>query len=216
MPSIVDTSPYADSPRDEMLKYIPSTALRVLDVGCHTGAFGKSLKVKGIAEVWGIEPNDETRHIASEYLDKVLDGFFCERFELEDWYFDVIVFNDVLEHMPDPWSALKLARKKLNPKGRIVISLPNIRFIDNIMHMLRERDFKYEPNGIRDITHLRFFTKKSIPRLFEKSDLEIVSLEGINEGWWSPSIFRRVAFKLFSEYLDDTKYLQFAVVVRPS
>jgi 2-polyprenyl-3-methyl-5-hydroxy-6-metoxy-1,4-benzoquinol methylase len=215
MTSIIETSPYSDSPRNEMLKFIPLTALRILDVGCHTGAFGKELKLKGLAEVWGIEPNDKPREVASEYLDKVLDGFFCERAELQDQYFDVIVFNDVLEHMPDPWAALKLAKKKLNPEGRIVISLPNVRFIENLIHMLKERDFRYEPYGIRDVTHLRFFTKKSIPRLFENSGLQIVSIEGINEQWWSPSILRRLAFKLFREYLDDTKYLQFAVVAKP-
>lgn len=215
MPSIVKNSPYADSPRDEMLKYVPSNAMRVLDVGCHTGAFGKALKTKGVAEVWGIEPNDDTRRVACEHLDTVLDGFFCERLELPDRFFDVIVFNDVLEHMPDPWGAVKLASRKINAGGRVVISLPNMRFIDNLLHLLKDRDFRYEPFGIRDSTHLRFFTKKSIPVLFENSGLEIVVLEGINEGWWSPSIFRRLTFKLFSKHLEDTKYLQFAVVAKP-
>lgn len=40
MSSILGASPYANTPRKEMLKYIPPNAIRILDVGCNTGAFG--------------------------------------------------------------------------------------------------------------------------------------------------------------------------------
>ena len=104
---------YEDSPRPEMLSFVPKHAKRVLDVGCHMGAFGRAIKIRGDAEVWGIEPNPSTAIAASKLLDRVVVGFFSEDVALPDHYFDAIVFNDVLEHMPDPWAALKLARTKL-------------------------------------------------------------------------------------------------------
>lgn len=215
MASRVASSPYHDSPRTEMLAFVPADAGKVLDVGCHTGAFGRAVKQKCAAEVWGIEPSRDTAAVAAGALDRVFNDFFSDALPLPDQYFDVIVFNDVLEHMENPWAALKLAARKLAPKGCVIVSIPNLRHIDNLMHILRERDFNYEPAGIRDKTHLRFFTRKSAPKLFEGSGLDVVHLEGVNEECY-PSPLRRIAYFLFKSYLDDTRHVQYAMVARHS
>lgn len=84
--------------------------------------------------------------------------------------------------------------------------------IDNLLHILLERDFRYEPLGIRDRTHLRFFTRLSAVRMFEECGYEVVVRVGINESWYSPSLVRRIAYRLFRNYLNETKYIQFAFV----
>jgi 2-polyprenyl-3-methyl-5-hydroxy-6-metoxy-1,4-benzoquinol methylase len=216
MASDTQTTPYGDYSRVEMLAFVPATVKRMLDVGCHMGNFGRQVKEAYGAEVWGIEPNPHTAAVAEKVLDKVQIGFFGEDSVLPAAYFDVICFNDVLEHMPDPWSALRLASRLLAPGGCVVASIPNLRHIDNLMHILRERDFNYEPYGIRDRTHLRFYTRKSVPRLFEDSGMTITKMAGINECWWSPSITRRLAYRCFPKYLDDTRHIQFAVVATPT
>lgn len=215
MPETIPVTPYGDSPRLEMLPFVPPLSARVLDVGCHTGAFGKALKRAGVAMVWGSEANPATAAVAAERLDKVVVGYFGPEQDLPDAFFDAIVFNDVLEHMPDPNGALEFARSKLAPGGVVVASIPNLRHFDNLLHILKERDFRYERNGVRDATHLRFYTCKSIPRLFEDSGYAVRRLEGIHEDWWTPSIVRRAAFRLFSSYLADTRYMQYAVVAAP-
>ncbi|HZV67177.1 MAG TPA: class I SAM-dependent methyltransferase [Telluria sp.] len=196
-----------------MLAYLPPTVRRVLDVGCNTGAFGQAIKKKIGAEVWGIEPNPEAAAIASTHLDHVLVSVFNEELPLPDNFFDAITFNDVLEHMPDPWAALKLAASKLTPDGVVIVSIPNLRHIDNLVHIMRERDFQYEATGIRDRTHLRFFTRKSAPRLFDGSGLTLTRLEGINEECF-PSLLRKIAYFVFKNYLDDTRHIQYAIVAK--
>ena len=215
MQGLEKISAYGDLDRSEMHRYIPPESKCILDVGCHTGAFGKSLKTLGIDSVWGIEANPASAAVASRYLDTVVVGFFDES-QVPDSFFDVVVFNDVLEHMSDPATALRIAAKKLKSGGVVVASIPNVRHIDNLLHILKEKDFRYEKIGIRDETHLRFYTKKSIPRLFEKSGYVIKTIEGINESWWSPSLLRRLAFRLFPAYLADTRHMQFAVVAQPN
>jgi 2-polyprenyl-3-methyl-5-hydroxy-6-metoxy-1,4-benzoquinol methylase len=205
---------YDDTPRLEMLSYVPQNAGKILDVGCHLGAFGRALKDRSNVEVWGIEPNPHTAEIAALQLDRVLNEFLSEDSALPDQYFDAIVFNDVLEHMPDPWAAIEIAKTKLVNGGHIIASLPNLRHIENLIHILRQCDFQYETAGIRDRTHLRFFTKTSIPRLFKEHDFQIMRLEGINEDWWRPSLVRRIAFRIFKNYLEDTRYTQFAIVAK--
>jgi 2-polyprenyl-3-methyl-5-hydroxy-6-metoxy-1,4-benzoquinol methylase len=205
---------YGDYPRNEMHPYLPAGARRVLDVGCHTGAFGRSLKRLGVAEVWGVEMNAEAAAGAAAHLDRVLVGAFSAEL-VPDGHFDAIFFNDVLEHMSDPGAALRAAVAKLTPGGKVVASIPNLRHIDNLEHMLLDKDFRYEANGVRDLTHLRFFTRKSIPRLFEQNGYTVEQLAGINESWWTPQLWRRLAFRLFPGYLADTRFIQYAVVAAP-
>ena len=102
-------SGYYDNVRKEMLKYLPENSKKILDVGCGNGAFASLLKQKNQAEVWGIELMEKEAIIAKEIVDKLFIGN-CEKYinDLPDNYFDAIYFNDVLEHLADPYSVLVL------------------------------------------------------------------------------------------------------------
>lgn len=207
---------YPDNPRPEMQPFAPANARRVLEVGCHTGAFGAALKARpGGAEVWGVEPNPVAAATAAGRLDKVLTQPYDDACPLPAAHFDLIVFNDVLEHVVDPWATLKLARQHLAPGGVVVASIPNLLHQHNLQHLLLERDFRYEDNGIRDRTHLRFFTRKSLLRMFEDSGYRVTRIAGINAAWWSTSWLLRLAYRVFARQLEETKYIQFAVVAEP-
>jgi len=206
---------YLHNPRQEIIEFIPSEARKVLDVGCNTGGFGEALKSKREVEVWGIEPRKEAAEKASLPLDHVINALFDENLKVPTKDFDVVVFNDVLEHMPDPWQALSIARDLLKEGGCIVASLPNVRHIENLYHLIVEEDFKYEKWGVRDKTHLRFFTEKSAVRMFDESGFEVESVSWINEKWWNKTILKRLLFRVFNRKLKNTKYLQFVVVALP-
>ncbi|WP_282080178.1 methyltransferase [Aquimarina algiphila] len=49
---------YYDNIRHEMIKYLPDTAKKIIDIGCGNGAFAIALKEKTGAEIWGIEYMD--------------------------------------------------------------------------------------------------------------------------------------------------------------
>jgi 2-polyprenyl-3-methyl-5-hydroxy-6-metoxy-1,4-benzoquinol methylase len=207
---------YAGHSRHEMTKFIPENAQRILDVGCYTGKFGALLKSERVVEVWGVEATAEAAEEARVVLDHVIAEPFSAAIDLPDGHFDVAVFNDVLEHMVDPWDALRIAARKLRVGGCVVVSLPNLRHIENLLHVVWDGDFCYGPWGVRDKTHLRFFTRKSAIRMLEESGYSVEHVEGTNEEWWTSSIPRRVAFRVFSGYLEETKYRQFAFVAKPS
>lgn len=209
------TQTYQNLARAEMRAFIPPHATRLLDVGCNTGSFGAGLKASRAIEVWGLEPNADAAVLAGQALDRVLHCAFDAQANLPAQHFDVISFNDVLEHFADPWAALHLAKSLLRPGGVVVVSVPNLLNKQNLAHMLVERDFRYEADGIRDRTHLRFFTQKSLRRTFEESGFQVLTLQGINEDWYSSSIWLRLAYRVFSRQLDETKYRQLALVARP-
>ncbi|MBK9436395.1 MAG: class I SAM-dependent methyltransferase [Chloracidobacterium sp.] len=129
----------------------------------------------------GIEPSTDAAASASQKLDKVIHGTFQAGVtDLEGQRFDCIVFNDVLEHLVNPEIALNDSKKYLSDEGVLVASIPNILHFYQIWSILKEQDWKYEESGILDNTHLRFFTKKSIIRMFEEHGYKVVRIEGIN------------------------------------
>lgn len=206
---------YDHNSRPEMLQFIPQGCERLLDVGCHAGSFGKAAKEKYGVEVWGVEPNPDAAAIASQNIDKVEVGPFEDGLDIPDKYFDAVIFNDVLEHLVSPQQALQLAKTKLRTNGVIVASIPNMRHIDNLEHLLFERDWRYELSGTRDSTHLRFFTRKSMVRMFEECGLKIITVVGINAKWWvREKWIRRFVFRMCTGATEDLRYVQYAIVAR--
>ena len=211
---LVKPDDYYVQTRPEMLQYIPSTARHILEAGCASGLFGMQLKQRSNAEVWGIEFDPESAKSAREKLDHVLCGDISELIdELPDEYFDCIIFNDVLEHLVDPFNILLKSKSKLNKDGMVVCSIPNIRFLYTLKRFVINKEWKYEDAGIMDKTHLRFFTKKSIDHMFTSLGYKILKLEGINGiNSWKFSVLNFLSLG----NLSDTRYLQYACVAKPA
>lgn len=94
---------------------------RMLDVGCAHGWFLDAAQPQ--FDVSGIEPDARIAAIAVEKGFAVRKGFFPDVLE-SDERFDVIVFNDVLEHIPDIDSALRACARHLSPGGWVVVNAP--------------------------------------------------------------------------------------------
>lgn len=204
---------YAQS-RPEMLSYFPLRPGRVLDVGCSSGRFGAMLKeqFEGV-EVWGVEPVEAACRQASQALDHVVQGLFDEGLALPEGYFDTIVFNDSLEHFPYTLPPLEFARRLLRPGGRIIASIPNVRYWPHVRHFLFGADWRYEDEGILDRTHLRFFTRKSILRTFSEAGLQVDQIQGITPCWVDVRLALSKA--LLPPGMRDMLYLQYALVATP-
>jgi len=207
-------SAYLHRQRPEMLKYIPEDAVRILEVGCNDGAFCSTLK-RVDREIWGVEMNEVAAKRALTICTSVLVGDFDAVFDqLPEKYFDCVIFNDVLEHMYAPWDTIQKVKSLLSTNGVFVSSIPNFRYIANLVtEILFEGEFKYRPEGgILDDTHIRFFTQKSMCRMFREQGYEILVNEGINPcKSWKEKLFINLSFGL----LKDARYKQFATVAKP-
>lgn len=200
--------------RQELLPYIPAGIKKALDIGCGDGAFGSLLKQHTNGEVWGIEPSKVAAKLAAPKLDKVINGLFSQDLpELAGQKFDVIFFNDVLEHLVNPDEILTQCHSLLNKNGYIIASIPNIRWYPVILSLLRYKDFEYQNSGVMDKTHMRFFTAKSMVRMFEDAGYKVLKIEGINKDKFF-KVFNIINFLLFNTQ-EDMKYPQFVVVAKP-
>ncbi|ROU07646.1 methyltransferase domain-containing protein [Lysobacter enzymogenes] len=97
---------------------------RLLDVGCAHGWFLE--KAAADFEVFGIEPDPEVARRTMARGLPVRRGYFPDALAADE-RFDVIVFNDVLEHIPDVTSALRHCRERLRPNGVVVVNAPDRR-----------------------------------------------------------------------------------------
>jgi SAM-dependent methyltransferase len=175
-----EDSDYYQNTRPEMAPFLPPGATRVLEIGCGTGNFRGNFA--GPVEYWGVEPEPSAGTIAAGALDRVLVGTFrgVHR-SLPDGYFDLIVCNDVIEHMEDHDWFLEAIQTKMRPERACLVgSVPNVRYITNLFALLMRKDWVYADAGILDRTHLRFFTRKSLERSLLSHGFTVERLAGIN------------------------------------
>ncbi len=202
---------YYSSERQEMLKYLPKEMNACLEVGCGAGNFSKSIKTQHPkCEVWGVEIFEEAAKEASTKIDKTIHSSAEDAIaQLPDQHFDCIVFNDILEHLVDPYLYLENIKSKLKPNARIVASIPNMRHFEVLYELLFQKEFRYRENGgVLDKTHLRFFTIKSMKRLFEESGYTVTSLDALRP-------CRKVKIRILSwltlGWLEDIRSPQYAI-----
>jgi 2-polyprenyl-3-methyl-5-hydroxy-6-metoxy-1,4-benzoquinol methylase len=208
----MDVKPYYKNPREDVMEFVPDQVRRHLDVGCGAGAFGAAIKQAKGAEVWGIEAVEEMAKVAEPQLDKVFAGDVFEILpSLPEGHFDLVSFNDVLEHLAWPDKALEMTKRVLAPDGQVLASIPNIRYWDAFLEIWKNKDFPYQDFGIFDRTHLRFYTEKSARRLFEEAGYQIVKMKGINP---TPSRKLRMMNAVTGGKYDDMRFLQFLILAR--
>jgi len=169
---------YFGYPRPEILALVPDSARHVLDVGCGAGRLGEAIKARQQADITGIELNEEAAGLARQRLDQVVVGD-VERLTLDfqPGAFDTITCGDILEHLREPERLLRQARQWLTPDGCLIASIPNVRH-HSVVCSLLQGNWTYETAGLLDRTHLRFFTRREIEKLFVRAGLTI-------EGMWS-------------------------------
>jgi SAM-dependent methyltransferase len=101
---------------------MPLHGAKILDVGCAEGGFTGLMLSKG-ANCLGLEPDSEA---SREAIDKKMpiELINFESFKEEVNEYDVIVFNDVFEHIQDPIYALEKSCRLLKCAGYILINAP--------------------------------------------------------------------------------------------
>ena len=149
---------------------------RLLDVGCAHGWFLE--KASPYFEVFGIEPDAEvaSRTIARGF--SVRRGYFPDVLN-DDEMFDVIVFNDVLEHIPNVVSDLRECKKHLREGGIVLVNAPDRRgFLYRIACTLSRFGVgggfdRLWQKGLPS-PHLYYFDTKSLSVAADKAGLNIV------------------------------------------
>jgi len=204
-----------------MRALLPERCGRVLEIGCGAGVFSSTLP--GATERWGVEPDPVAAGEASKHLDHVLTGLYDQVSEkLPDGQFDVIICNDVIEHVVDHDAFLDSIRSKLSASGVLIASVPNVRYYKLLSELVFGADWRYREQGTLDRTHLRWFTRKSLLRTLGAHGFAVDKIQGINgafpslASWFVPgkAIPLGLILLLTLGAARDILYVQYGVVAR--
>ena len=183
-----------DSIKDKLYQFVKKINLRkkiklidalyhphktVLDIGAGTGDFLKAAENYGW-NISGVEPNSKARQLA---LNKNI-SLAANIQEISDKRFDVITLWHVLEHLPDLDSDIQKFKQLLNPKGTLVIAVPNYKSYD-------AKHYKEFWAAYDVPRHLYHFSQNSINRIFSKYDFQLLATK--------PMVFDSYYVSLLSE-----------------
>jgi len=187
---------------------------KVLEIGAGYGETLRYLKEKKNAEeVVGFDLNyDESKKDSYNQIDKFIFGDI-EKVSLDTYpnYFDVIILADVLEHLENPNKVLKKLKHNLKKDGEIISSIPNIRTLNALYKIYFKGNFSYEDEGLFDNTHLRFYCKKDMITLFNKSGFKVSYIESALKNYKEKSIRKSInnmTFGLFEEFLTTQYFIR--------
>jgi SAM-dependent methyltransferase len=204
---------YFSVARSEMLPFIPTEARQFLELGCGAGEFAAAVKFTRSCQYVGVEMVPRAASLARDVLDDVyVADIERDTPPFRKGQFDCLICHDVLEHLRDPWEVLRKYKYFLRPGGHVVASLPNVRYYDVIRDLILHKRWEYQEWGVLDRTHLRFFTKMTMRKMFIACGYDVLRLEGINGK--PMTLPMKILNELTRGYIDDMRFIQFAVVAR--
>ena len=172
---------YSGKISDAVLNLLVHEPIFVLDVGCSLGDVAAAIKTRFPESlVWGIEPNQYAAGIAKRRMDRVL----CKPIEEIDWKqegvgrgdIDTVLLFDVLEHVYNPWKTLLELRNLISPTAQLLVSIPNVRNAPLIQDLISGH-WRYRRAGLLDITHIRFFTRQDMYRMFYQTGFRVIATD---------------------------------------
>lgn len=173
--------------------------LRILDVGCGDGinlyGLNRMLRTNNwVADLFGVDYNPlrltRARNIPS------LTGLHRASLVSLPYpraSFDVIVCNQVLEHVASDLAALGEMRRVLRPDGLLILGVPNEGCL-----LARLRNHVLQPSIAKTTDHVNFYTERMLSQRLLGSGFECFELR--REGFFTPHLALHYLLNRFSQW----------------
>ncbi|MFT3846775.1 MAG: methyltransferase domain-containing protein [Lacibacter sp.] len=181
----------------ETLKESLPDKAEVLDVGCGNGVISRSLGAVGF-NVKGIDISDKTIAKAKSlntYPNVQFEVKSAEQLIADGSKYHAIICSEVLEHLHDPGKLVSTLYEILDRKGVLIVTVPNGKgpremFVTKpVISLSKKNNFIWKliqkiknslgykgttvQSDADDLTHIQFFTKKTLQQLAEKNNFTI-------------------------------------------
>lgn len=145
----------------------------ILDVGCSTGMFLRTLKDMGYRHLHGLDISLDAAQFIREKHQIPCD---TRMEDIPEERFDLITCYAILEHVKDPITFTRTLSGKLKPGGRLAILVPNY---DSYYRKLAGKSWVWLIPPI----HVQYFNRASLKRVMEKAGLRVeASSSGYTSG----------------------------------
>jgi ubiquinone/menaquinone biosynthesis C-methylase UbiE len=112
----------------EVATHLEFDKVKVLDVGCGTGLFMKTIIDAGCTECYGVDGSHGhlQRALKRGYKEiRLVEDLSSSALPFNDASFDFVVCKDVLEHLLHPLHALAEIKRVLKKNGLFLVHVPN-------------------------------------------------------------------------------------------
>jgi 2-polyprenyl-3-methyl-5-hydroxy-6-metoxy-1,4-benzoquinol methylase len=149
---------------------------KVLDIGCGDGRSLLQLQALGYDAV-GVETDENIRPIAEKLGLNIHIGTI-ENAKFEPHSFDLVIANQLIEHIVDLNSFIENTKKFLKPNGSLILSTPNA-------GGLYRKLFGQNWLNWHIPFHQQVFTQNSLRKLLEKHKLETFKIKTVSPTAWA-------------------------------
>jgi SAM-dependent methyltransferase len=157
----------------------PNSAIRILDVGCGTGANLEMLAQFGESE--GVDVSDDALEFCRLKGLKAHKGL-AEKLPFDDESFDMVTALDVVEHLDDDIAGLKEMNRVLKKDGKTLIFVPAFMWLWGVQDDISNHRIRY--------------TKKQIVERLHKAGFEIERATYANWTFFAPILAGRTIMKI--------------------
>ncbi|QKE75387.1 glycosyltransferase [Arthrobacter citreus] len=167
-------------PKNDIIDLVPNGVKNILELGCTAGATGLEIKNLYKCDLYGTETDAALSSIALQFYNRV-DSIAIN--EVPDSYpeefFDLVIIDNIINQVVDPWNYIKEITKLLKPKGSIICRVPNVSH-GEVLFQLLQGQWNYIHAGILKKDQIRFFTPLTINTLFPPEQFEMISKKNEN------------------------------------
>ena len=169
----VSQKTYQNSGNSHVLNCVPEDAIRIIDIGCGAGDNARQLARKDRTIV-GVTLSEDEAKVSREVCDSIIVTNVEDGIPQAEGQFDVAICSHVLGHICYPQKLLADLRGMLGANGLLIVALPNLMWYKTRWRISRGQ-FEYEPHGIMDNTHFRWYTFASAQRMLSDNGFHVVS-----------------------------------------
>ena len=163
----------------KLLPYLQGQTLKVLDLGCGNGRFGKFLSASRRIIYTGIDNN---QYLLGRCREALPHATLINQDLLKPWplkeKFDLVVLFAVLHHIPTAANRLKVlkqAKKFLKPRGLLVFTTWQFDQAKIVKKIARNDYLLSWKKGITALRYCHRFTKKEIQDLIKALKLKLLA-----------------------------------------
>lgn len=161
---------------ENSLELIDAKNLKGIDIGCGEGHMLNILKRKDIIHnILGIDLDEERVSTAKENFGDI--EFLVQdiyNLTINDKQFDYIIATEILEHLPEPETALNIFKELGKNNSYLIVSVPHEPYFQ-FGNVARGKHLKRRG---KTPAHLNFWNKKEFEKLLKDNNIEIV--QGFN------------------------------------
>ncbi|MGB0579784.1 MAG: class I SAM-dependent methyltransferase [Limisphaerales bacterium] len=192
---------YGDRRRKELYVGLIGKGHKILEVGCRAGNL-----TQFYAEGNDVTGVDIDRNALKEFEDRLnLKGQWVdvdsEDLPFRDGEFDTVIFSEVMEHLRFPQKALREIARVLQPKGRLIGSVPNAFRFRNRLKFLFGKPFESDPSHLRSYSHR--LLRQELSSCFDNIEIHPVSGHLLGGGSTGIPVFPWLPYKIRTLFALD-------------